>query len=370
MKTTLKKEKYFHTFAPPEEDINLAILHLNPQNSLKMIPLFGTIIGDICGSIYEFKNFKTDKPDSVELINEQCHFTDDTVLTAAVALVARLRAIGYTRKSYGKALHESGREYPEIGYGPMFSKWLRKPSPYNILRRGTVPKPYNSFSNGSAMRVSAIGWYFEDEATVLEEARLSAEPTHNHPEGIKGAQAVALAIYLARNGASKEQIKERIQKDFGYDMRRTLTEIRPTHKFDITCQGTVPVAIVAFLESNDFVSAIQNAISLGGDADTIAAITGSIAEAYYRDIPDYLKQFAIERLHTVHRDDFDNKRYKRDYYMQQMLCVWSHDVNTNVWCESYTRVPWREVNTDDPHAWVNYAMNRQQFYAHVRYTYR
>ena len=244
--------------------------------------IYGAVIGDICGSIYERHNRKTDKPEEIDLFDARCHFTDDTVLTAAIAEAAR------TDRNYQSSLLKWARLYPRAGYGGGFRNWLRSDN----------PQPYNSFGNGSAMRVSPIGWFFDTEEEVLAEAKRSAEPTHNHPEGIKGAQAVALAIFLLRKGASKQQMKERIEKDFGYDLSRTLADIRPDYKFDVTCQGSVPVAIIAFLESHDFVSAIQNAISVGGDSDTIAAITGSIAEAHYREVPAELKEVASRKLVT------------------------------------------------------------------------
>jgi ADP-ribosylglycohydrolase len=228
---------------------------------------YGAAFGDTAGSIYEFENRKTDRPEEIQLLdNPLCHFTDDTVLTAAIAEAAR------TDRDYKKALHKWANRYPNAGYAGMFYRWAMSKYP---------PQPYNSFGNGSAMRVSAVGWMFDTEEEVLREAKRSAEPTHNHPEGIKGAQSVALAIFLCRKGASKEQVKERIERKFGYDLSRTLADIRPDYTFDVTCQGAVPVAFIAFLESRDFVSAIQNAISVGGDSDTIAAIAGSIAEACY-----------------------------------------------------------------------------------------
>jgi ADP-ribosylglycohydrolase len=238
--------------------------------------MYGAILGDICGSIYEWKNRKTTNPDEILLIDDRCRFTDDTVLTVAIADAVK------TDKNYKKALYDWANRYHDAGYGPSFAQWFRM----------TDPQPYNSWGNGSAMRVSPVGWAFDDAATVLEEAKRSAEPTHNHPEGIKGAQSVALAIFLARKEHDKQQIKERIQADFGYDLNKTLADIRPTYQFDVSCQGSVPIAIIAFLESSNFVTAIQNAISVGGDSDTIAAIAGSIAEAFYKEIPEYLKKFA------------------------------------------------------------------------------
>ena len=179
-----------------------------------------------------------------------------------------------------------GNRFQGRGYGGMFSKWLKE----------SEPKPYNSFGNGSAMRVSPIGWAFDTIEETLEAAKQSAEVTHNHPEGIKGAQAVAACIFLARKGKSKQEIKEYIEKTFGYNLSRTCDEIRPTYQFDETCQGTVPESIIAFLESTDFESAIRLAISLGGDADTMGAIAGSIAEAYYGDVPEHIRKEVLKRL--------------------------------------------------------------------------
>jgi ADP-ribosylglycohydrolase len=227
--------------------------------------MLGAIIGDIVGSIYEWDNIKTkDFP----LFGERCYFTDDSVMTIAVA-DALLR--GGTSDDFIDSMKKIGRLYPDAGYGGMFVRWL-----FSDDR-----EPYNSWGNGSAMRVSPCGWFAEslEEAETLAER--SAAVTHDHPEGIKGAQAAAAAIYLARTGKSKEEIKEYIEVKHLYDLSRTLDEIRPIYQFDGSCQGTVPEAIIAFLESTDFEDAIRNAISLGGDSDTLAAITGSIAEAAY-----------------------------------------------------------------------------------------
>jgi len=244
--------------------------------------IYGAVIGDICGSIYEWNNRKTEKPEEIRLTDIRCRFTDDTVLTAAIAEATR------TGRDYKKALYKWANMYPDVGYGPQFKEWFRSED----------PQPYNSWGNGSAMRVSPIGWYFDDEETVLGEAMASAEPTHNHPEGIKGAQAVALAVFLCRKGVEKQTLKDRIESEFGYDLSRTLAEIRPNYKFDVSCQGSVPEAIIAFLESTHFESSIKNAISIGGDSDTIACITGSIAEAYYQFNPhDVVYECAIDGIH-------------------------------------------------------------------------
>lgn len=229
--------------------------------------MIGAIAGDIIGSVYEHHPIKTvDFP----LFQPGCRFTDDSVLTVAVAYAIMEQV------DYATALRTFGRKYPRAGYGGAFIEWLFAP----------VSRPYNSWGNGAAMRVSPVGFAFPDEERVLSEAKRSAEVSHNHPEGIKGAQATALAVFLARRGESKENIRLRISRDFGYNLERTVAEIRPHYHFDISCQGTVPEAIIAFLESEDYVEAIRKAISLGGDSDTLACITGGIAQAFYQEIPD------------------------------------------------------------------------------------
>ncbi|MGN1202672.1 MAG: ADP-ribosylglycohydrolase family protein, partial [Eubacterium sp.] len=231
---------------------------------------------DVVGSVYEWNNIKTK---DFELFKPNCFFTDDTVMTVAVAKALLLtrekqsktnQKISF-KKELIKQMQDFGKRFPNAGYGGMFAGWLVSDN----------PKPYNSFGNGSAMRVSPCGYIAVtlDEALLLSKA--SAEVTHNHPEGIKGAQATAAAIFLAKCSKSKEEIKEYIQDNF-YPLNKSLGEIRPNYRFNETCQETVPQAIQAFLESVDFEDAIRNAISLGGDSDTLAAITGSIAWAYYR----------------------------------------------------------------------------------------
>lgn len=238
--------------------------------------MYGAIIGDICGSIYEFNNFKTDNPEEIQIPGPGCYFTDDTVLTCAVIDALLLK------RNYKKTLYRWANKYPKRGYGRRFIYWFTS----------LFPRPYNSFGNGSAMRVSAIGWCFETIEETLSEAKRSAEITHSHPEGIKGAQAVAASIFFARKGADKKTIKKYIEDTFDYNLQRKLSDIRPKYIFDLSCQGSVPEAIIAFLESKDYISAIQNAISIGGDSDTIACITGGIAEAYYQKIPDELIKYA------------------------------------------------------------------------------
>ena len=239
--------------------------------------LLGGIAGDIIGSIYEFNpvRFK-----DFELFKSNSTYTDDTVMTIANAewLLSKGVLMDIMRKY--------GHKYPGAGYGEMFYDWLKS----------RCPKPYNSFGNGSAMRVSPVGWAFDTLEETLEAAKQSAEITHNHPEGIKGAQATAACIFMARTGKSKQEIKEYVETKFGYDLSRTCNEIRPTYQFNESCQGTVPESIIAFLESTDFESAIRLTVSLGGDADTMGAITGAIAEAYYNVIPEHIKNEVLKRL--------------------------------------------------------------------------
>ena len=232
--------------------------------------LYGTIFGDIAGSTYEFRACKNYKFTTVP---DKSHFTDDTVMTLAVA--SWLMKDPDDLEVLVKEMQFFGNRYPKAGYGGMFRKWLI----------AEYPKPYNSFGNGSAMRVSPCAWVAKslDEALFLAEK--SAIVTHNHPEGIKGAQAVAAAIWMARNGSTKEEIKTYIESTFEYNLSRTIDEIKEAgYDFDSTCQGSVPESIIAFLESEDYEDCIRKAIWLGGDADTQAAIAGSIAEAFY-DMP-------------------------------------------------------------------------------------
>ncbi len=226
----------------------------------------GAIAGDIIGSVYEGRPIKTtDFP----LFGEGCRFTDDSVLTVAIA-----KAI-VDGTSYVGAVKKIGRQYPNAGYGGTFIHWLLSES----------AEPYNSWGNGSAMRVSPVGFAFDSAERVLDEAARTAEITHNHPEGIKGAQAVALAVFLARKGHKKSQIRESIQSKFGYDLSRTIDQIRPSYRFDVSCQGSVPESIIAFLDSTCFEDAVRNAVSLGGDSDTMACMAGAAAEAFYGGVP-------------------------------------------------------------------------------------
>ena len=237
----------------------------------------GAVAGDVIGSVYEFSNVKTtDFP----LFGKRTRFTDDSVLT-----VATMDCI-LNKKHYTPIYQSYGRKYPDAGYAGMFYDWIFE----------EYPEPYGSWGNGSAMRVSAVGWAYNTLDKVLFQAKRSAEVTHNHPEGIKGAQATASAIFLARTDHSKAEIKQFIENTFEYNLSRSIAEIRPAYHFDVSCEGSVPESIIAFLESTDFESAIRLAVSLGGDSDTIGCITGGIAEAFYQDIPEYIFENTLRVL--------------------------------------------------------------------------
>lgn len=248
-----------------------------PQTTVSKGGIMGAIIGDIAGSFYEFCNVKhTD----FQMFISGSNFTDDTVMTIAIAdwLLSGVSPV--------KTMRDWGQAYPNRGYGGMFYRWLFEP---------TEQPPYNSFGNGAGMRVSPCGYFAKTLDEALGLAKQSAEVTHNHPEGIKGAQAIAAAIFLARQNSSKEEIKSYVEQNFGYNLNRTCDDIRPTYYFSETCQGSCPEAIIAFLESSDYESAIRLAVSLGGDSDTIACMTGGIAAAYY-GIPDWMIEKAIQYL--------------------------------------------------------------------------
>lgn len=239
--------------------------------------MLGAIAGDIIGSIYEAQPIKTKV---FPLFSPGCRFTDDTVLTLAVA-----QAI-VSGDSYAECLRDFGRRYPDAGYGGTFFQWLFSRN----------PQPYNSWGNGAAMRVSPVGLAFSSEEEVICQAKMTAEVTHNHPEGVKGAQATALAVYLARKGTGKEEIRKRIARRFAYNLNRRLEDIRPAYGFDISCQGTVPEAIIAFLDSHSYEDAVRNAISLGGDSDTLACIAGGIAEAFYGPVSSRITMYVRQHL--------------------------------------------------------------------------
>lgn len=239
--------------------------------------MLGAIAGDIIGSVFEFSNTHDY---SFPLFCADSTFTDDSVLTFATA------ACILGGLDYAAAYRSYAARFPGRGYGGMFARWVASAS----------PQPYNSFGNGSAMRVSPVGFAFATEAEVLEQAERSARVTHNHPEGVKGAQAAALAVFLARTRKDKAFIKAELVRRFGYDLGRTLDFIRTRYRFDETCQGTVPEAVIAFLESTGYEDAVRKAVSLGGDSDTLACITGAIAQAFYGEVPPAIAGETRRRL--------------------------------------------------------------------------
>lgn len=249
--------------------------------------MFGAILGDMIGSPYEFD--MGNKSKEFPLFSKRSTYTDDTVMTVAVAEVFLDDNLSMDedeiRQSLVESLHKYGKLFPDAGYGGRFGMWL--------FLDGT--EPYNSWGNGSAMRVSSVAWLFDDLGLVRLMARLSAEVTHNHPEGMKGAEATASAIFLARTGRSKAEIKTYIEEHFGYDLSRTCDEIRPDYHHVESCQETVPEAITAFLEGESFEDVIRTAVSLGGDCDTLTCIAGGIAEGFY-GVPEDLKQECRNRL--------------------------------------------------------------------------
>jgi ADP-ribosylglycohydrolase len=241
--------------------------------------MLGAIAGDVIGSVYE--NHPTKRVDFQPLVHPSARFTDDSVLTIATAHA--ILTDDDDDSDYARAYRLFGRKYPYAGYGGSFFRWLQADD--------DEAGPYNSWGNGSAMRVSPIGWAFDTRERVLLEAKRSASVTHNHSEGIKGAQATALAIYLARMGSDKPTIQADLEATFGYDLGRSMDDIRPAYHFDVSCQGSVPQAIIAFLESTSVVHAIRLAVSLGGDSDTQACIAGSIAQAHYGTLePDMVNE--------------------------------------------------------------------------------
>lgn len=248
--------------------------------------MYGALLGDMIGAPYEFD--RGNKSKEFPLFCENSRFTDDSVMTIAVAealLDSRFLDDDSIRAALIKSMRKWGKKYPDAGYGRKFLCWLREKD----------PKPYGSCGNGSAMRVSAAGWLFDTLEETREKARLTAEVTHDHPEGIKGAEAASSAIFLARTGRSKEEIRDYIVQEFGYDLSRTCDQIRPSYYHNESCQKTVPEAITAFLEGTDFEDVIRTAVSLGGDCDTLTCIAGSIAEAFY-GVPAILKAECRRRL--------------------------------------------------------------------------
>lgn len=275
--------------------------------------MYGAILGDMVGAPYEFD--RGGKSKNFKFWSNGCRYTDDSVMSIAVADALIRAGLDGTKSKIKKAvvaaMQDWGRRYPDAGYGGAFRGWLRNPD----------PKPYNSWGNGSAMRVSAVGWLYDSLERTREVARLTAEVTHNHPEGIKGAEATVSAIFMARNGASKKEIREYITDEFHYDLSRTCDEIRPTYRHVESCQETVPEALTAFLEGEDFEDVIRTAVSLGGDCDTLTCIAGGIAEAFY-GIPHEMKTEVRSRLEEDMRevlDAFDGLRRLESSYGDDYL---------------------------------------------------
>lgn len=278
--------------------------------------MLGAIIGDMVGSVYEFNNTKrTDFP----FFSERSTYTDDSIMTLAVAEWL-LKDKGHSHERLEEMMVSYANEYPHPtgGYGGGFAQWLFRPERLLDYRTGEIAGgrvPYNSWGNGSAMRVSAVGWMFDTLNETERVAKISAEITHDHPEGIKGAQATAAAIFLARTGATKTEIRDYIVEHFNYSLYKSSDEIRSEYGWEDSCQGTVPPAIRAFLDSDDFESAIRIAVSLGGDSDTLACITGGIAEAFYGYIPPKIIEEARKRLPVSFRcllDSFAEESFYGD----------------------------------------------------------
>lgn len=249
--------------------------------------MYGAILGDMIGAPYEFD--RGNKTKDFEMFNDRVCFTDDSVMTIAVAdalmRISNDADDDDVKTAVIQSMQKWGKKYPRAGYGQRFFFWLGKKN----------PQPYGSWGNGSAMRVSSVGWLYNSLEETRRYARLTAEVTHNHPEGIKGAEAVASAIFMARNGASKEEIKKYIIQKFDYDLSRTCDEIRPGYHHIESCQETVPEALTAFMEGADFEDVVRTAVSLGGDCDTLTCIAASIAEAFY-GLPDNMKDECRKRL--------------------------------------------------------------------------
>lgn len=255
--------------------------------------MLGAVAGDVIGSIYEWDNVWTKK---FELFSSKSRFTDDSVLT-----IATMDAVMHG-KSFGAAYKEWFRKYPEAGFSGNFKRWAMSDE----------LGPYNSFGNGSAMRVSPVGYYYDNLEEVLARAGESAEVTHNHPEGVKGAKATAASIFLAKNGVSKKEIKEYVKSSFGYKLDEGIDSIRKWYSYDVSCQGSVPEAIVSFLDSENYEDAVRNAVSIGGDSDTLACITGGLAEAYYKEIPEYITERVMALL-TEEMKEIMQKFYDEVY---------------------------------------------------------
>ncbi len=275
--------------------------------------MFGAVFGDMVGAPFEFD--RGNKTKDFDLLSAGTAFTDDTVMTTAVADALRNLPADADDETIKRALVNSmqdwGHRYPDAGYGCMFYEWLRTNN----------PRPYGSFGNGSAMRVSAAGWLYDTLEKTRHMARLSAEVTHNHSEGIKGAEAVASAIFMARHGSSKEEIKDYIVAQFGYNLSRSCDEIRPGYHHVETCQETVPEALTAFFESTDYEDALRTAVSLGGDSDTLTCITASIAEAFY-GMPGDRRVECMNRLPKDMRNVLNAVEKKVGQAVPKVMMIW------------------------------------------------
>ena len=286
--------------------------------------MLGAIIGDTVGSVYEFNNTKDV---NFPLFSSRSIYTDDSLMALAVAKWLTVDTT-HSHAALEHAMVQIASDYPNPmgGYGGGFCRWLFKPETlkdYRYAAQGSGRSPYNSWGNGSAMRAAAVGWMFDTLEETERVAAISASITHNHPEGIKGAQATAAAIFLARTGSTKEEIRDYIQKRFGYDLTMTWKDLHPTYVWEDSCQGTVPPSIIAFLDSEDFEEAIRLAVSLGGDSETLACITGGIAEAFYKRIPQEMVDQTLSKLPVQLRDILESfasaSFYKQQYAMSQNL---------------------------------------------------
>lgn len=278
--------------------------------------MLGAITGDILGSRFEFNSIKST---TFDLFGRGCRYTDDSAMTMAVAEWL-LDDPSHSHELLEQKMVKYGELDPDAGYGGKFYDWLFNPT---RLWSDGKRRPYNSWGNGSAMRVSAVGWMFKSIEETERVAEISASITHNHPEGIKGAQATAAAIFMARNGANKDEIRDYVSNKFQYDLKRTIEQIRPDYNFEVSCQKSVPEAIISFLEGKDYESTIRLAISLGGDADTQACIAGGIAEAFY-GMPDDLVSDIGYHLLPVYKNNIislaENSAYRR--YREQFRRCW------------------------------------------------
>ena len=281
--------------------------------------MFGSIIGDTAGSVYEFNNTKDY---NFPLLSAACNYTDDSIMTMAVASWL-LKDKEHSFEGLEKEMLAFGKKYPcpMGGYGGGFSCWLHHPEKLLMYDDDYIPvyksktgrHPYGSYGNGSAMRAGAVGWFFDTLKETERVAAISAVITHNHPEGIKGAQATAASIFLARTGKTKEEIRDYVEKTYGYDLHKSWEYWHPIYGWEDSCQGTVPQAIIAFLDSTDFEDAIRKAVSLGGDSDTLACITGGVAEAFYKQIPASITKPVLERLPDQFRKILKDFQAKTTY---------------------------------------------------------